>query len=286
MVPSILEGQKYTIFQFIKKNHKNLHHNYCLVLFLLSHTVNDLKLVVDIGNTFTKLAVFHDDEIIDVKVVENPTITNFEAVFNLYPEIKSSILSSVGNQKPELLNFLSEKGNFLDLHHNTPIPFNNKYCSPESLGKDRIAIAAAAVKLYPNTNVLVIDSGTCITYDLITSDGNYLGGGISPGLKMRFEALHNFTHRLPLIEIPECSTKIELLGNTTESSILSGVIIGLKGEIEYTINQYEMSFSPLKTVISGGDYKYFDKLLKSNIFATPNIVVRGLKNILDFNEKN
>ncbi len=285
MVPSILEGQKYTFFQFIKKNHKNLQHNYCLVLFLPSNTVDNLKLVVDIGNSFTKLAVFHNDEIIELKLVKDPVIKEFEIIYKLYPNINSSILSSVGKLNPDIPEFLSGKGRFLELHHSTGVPFINNYSSAETLGKDRIAIAAAAVKLFPANNVLVIDMGTCITYDLVTSAGEYLGGGISPGVKMRFKALHNLTHRLPLVEIPPDFSDVKLLGDTTESSILSGVIFGLKGEIESTINQYEKSFSPLKTIISGGDYKYFEKLLKSNIFATPNIVVRGLKNILDFNEK-
>ena len=177
-------------------------------------------------------------------------------------------------------------GFFIELNHSTPVPFINSYTTPDTLGKDRIAIASAATKKYPGENVLIIDTGTSITYDFVTSNKEYLGGSISPGLNMRFKALHNFTHRLPLINLPDPDTEINLVGDSTESSILTGVVNGLIAEVENIIVQYNTKFSPLILVISGGDYKYFEKLVKSNIFAAPNIVVYGLKCILDFNEKD
>ena len=286
MAPSILEGQKYTIFQFIKKNHKNLHLNYCIVLFLLFINYYYLKLVVDIGNSFSKLAVFANDEVIDFQTIKKIDIGILKSTIKNYPLIVSSILSSVANHDLRLNDFLSQFGFFIELTNNTPVPFKNKYRTPDTLGKDRIAIAAAAVQLYPDENVLIIDTGTSITFDIITAKGEYLGGSISPGLNMRFKALHNFTHRLPLIVAPDPGANIKLIGDSTESSILSGVVNGLIAEVESTINQYNMLFSPLKIIISGGDYKYFERLVKSNIFAAPNIVVRGLKNILDYNESD
>ncbi len=244
-----------------------------------------MKLVVDIGNSFAKLAVFNDSEIIDFQTAEKVDIELIKKTYQKYPNIRSSILSSVALHDLHVSEFLTHRGFFIELDQNTPVPFINSYSTPETLGKDRIAIASAAVQMFPEENTLVIDTGTSITFDLITAGKEYLGGGISPGLSMRLKALHNFTHRLPLIELPDPEIKIDLIGDSTSSSILTGVFNGLYAEIGSIINQYNILFSPLKVVISGGDYKYFEKLVKSNIFASPNIVVRGLKNILDFNEK-
>ncbi len=244
-----------------------------------------MKLVIDIGNSFTKLAVFDGDEIIDFITKKDMSIDVLKVILQNYPQINSSILSSVAAHDLSLNEILIEKGFFIELNHDTAIPFINSYATPDTLGKDRIAIASAAASMYPDENVLIIDTGTSITYDLVLSNGEYVGGGISPGLNMRFNALHNFTHRLPLVELPDPETEISLVGNSTESSILSGVVNGLNAEVENIINQYNNTFSPLKVMISGGDYKYFERLVKSNIFAAPNLVVFGLKYILDFNEK-
>jgi len=149
------------------------------------------------------------------------------------------------------------------------------------LGKDRVAAAAAATTIFPGENVLVIDAGTSITYDLITKNGTYLGGGISPGIMMRFKALNTFTGKLPLItEIDDAP----LIGNDTPSSIKSGVLNGVLAEVNGIIDSYSNRFDTLKIIISGGDYKYFDKKLKNSIFATPNIVMQGLLEILKINE--
>ena len=278
--------QKYTNFQFFKKNHKKLHLCYYIVLFLFFFKLFYLKLVIDIGNSFAKLSVFDGDEMVDFKQLEDVTSDILKSTFRNYPKIVASILSSVAKHDSSLNEFLMQKGFFIELDHRTPVPFINSYATPDTLGKDRIAIASAATQKYPNENVLIIDTGTSITYDLVLSNREYIGGAISPGLNMRFNALHNFTHRLPLIKLPDSNTEINLVGDSTESSILTGVINGLIAEVENIIVQYNTKFSPLKVVISGGDYKYFERLVKSNIFAAPNIVVFGLKCILDFNEKD
>ncbi len=245
-----------------------------------------MKLVVDIGNTVAKLAVFEGDDIIDFCVIESDIYGEVKKRLVSYPSINSSIVSSVAKYDPNLDDLLSSQGNFIKLSHTTKVPFINNYGTPETLGIDRIAIASAAVTLFSGENVLVIDMGTCTTYDFINKKGEYFGGAISPGLSLRFKALHEFTHRLPLVELPPVGTSVKLTGTTTEESILSGVVVGMKMELESVINQYEKEYSPLKTILSGGDHKYFDSLTKNNIFATPNIVVHGLKGILDFNEKN
>ena len=245
-----------------------------------------MKLVIDIGNTVAKVAVFEGDDIIDFSVVRNNLLEEVRQRIIKYPSISSSILSSVASYDKDLKQLLSSHGNYLELSHHTLVPFTNLYSTPETLGKDRIAIASAAATLYKGSNVLVIDIGTCTTYDFINTKREYLGGAISPGLSLRFKALNEFTHKLPLVDLPNHEKKIELIGKSTEESILSGVVNGMKMEMERIINQYEDEYSPLVTIISGGDHKYFDSLTKNNIFATPNIVVHGLKRILDFNEEN
>ncbi len=246
---------------------------------------NIMKLIVDIGNTFCKLAVFDEDIMIHFESIKRATVNHISLLVKKFPRINSSILSSVALHDVKINELLMQLGLFIELNHKTPTPFIGKYHTPLTLGKDRIAIASAAATLYPTDNTLVIDAGTSVTYDFITSKNEHLGGSISPGLNMRLESLHNLTHKLPLIELPKYDINIPLIGNTTESSILSGVVNGLIAETESIINQYSSSFSPLKIIISGGDYKYFEKLVKSNIFATSNIVITGLKSILDFNEK-
>ncbi len=173
----------------------------------------------------------------------------------------------------------------MSLDYDTPLPINNKYSSKQTLGRDRIAAVVGASKIFPGRNILVIDAGTCITYDFINNKNEYLGGAISPGLRMRFKALNKFTGRLPAVE--HRGTEIpDLIGDTTEGSILSGVINGLSGEINGFINSYKSNNNRLETIITGGDHKYFDKLLKYKTFAAPFLVLDGLKGILDFNERN
>ena len=245
-----------------------------------------LKLVIDIGNTVTKIAVFDDDELIKFFTVDdNPAIT-VKDILSSFPEIKSSILSTVAGVSTSLKDMLQSAGRFIELDKNTVVPFVNLYATPDTLGKDRIAIAVAAVSKFPHSNVLVIDVGTCITYDFINSNSEYLGGAISPGFSLRFKSLHEFTHSLPLLNMPVHKNETKLTGATTQESIFSGVINGVKSEVENIINQYKSLYPQLKVIISGGDHYYFDSLVKNDIFAAPNIVVYGLKKILDFNEKN
>ena len=244
-----------------------------------------MKLIFDIGNTLTKLAVFDKDEIISSQTAENVSKQLLSSLFADFPKIDAAIISSVKNLDDRLTNYLSNLVKLVVLDHNIQLPYMNKYETQTTLGRDRIAAVAGAIILLPYENTLVIDAGTCITYDVVTAEKIYLGGGISPGIKMRFEAMHTFTGKLPLIE-PEQYHHIELIGNTTKDSILSGVQNGVLEEVDGIINSYKNQFSGLKVIVTGGNYKYFDKYLKNNIFAAPNLVLIGLKKILDFNEEN
>ena len=178
--------------------------------------------------------------------------------------------------------FLKKQKNFIELNHNTKIPITNKYKTPETLGYDRLASVIGAAKLYPKKNILVIDIGTCIKFNFINSKKEFLGGSISPGLSMRFKALHEFTAKLPLLDLDFVN---DFVGNTTEQSIKSGVLYGIIGELRDMIKMYQKRFSNLVVVVTGGDELKFLFLLKLNIFAEPNLIATGLNEILKHNVK-
>lgn len=240
-----------------------------------------MNLVLDIGNTFTKAAIFSNNKLIaDFLFKDNKIDLEQIAEKVSTALIKKAIYSSVRNQNSEILAEIKDKFPLLELTQKTKIPIANKYKTPATLGKDRIALAVGANNLYSNQNVLIIDAGTCITYDFINSSNEYLGGAISPGLQIRFKSLHTFTEKLPLIEMKD---KVELIGTTTEESILSGVLMGATAEIDKIIETYMQSYSKIIVLITGGDAKYFVKTLKNNIFANSKILLYGLNTILNYN---
>lgn len=243
-----------------------------------------MKLVVDIGNSFIKFAVFSQNEMVVTKSQKQFDEKLMNAILEAYPGLQSAIVSNVRNDKILFLSKYTEKINIIQFSHTTPIPIKNSYKTPETLGKDRLAAAIGAHDMYPGENLLIIDAGTSITYDMVNLEGEYLGGSISPGIKMRFDALHTFTGKLPLIK-PVWDKDIEMIGNTTEDAILSGVQFAVLREMEGMIEAYKQKFMRLKILLTGGDHIYFDKYLKNNIFAAPNLVLTGLKKILDFNEE-
>jgi len=239
-----------------------------------------MKLILDFGNTFQKCALV-DEGGISVTSFENITLSDLRK-FAEGREIDSVILSSVINFDNRIKTWLAEKFFFVELTETTRIPVANKYKTPETLGKDRLAAAIGAWSLFKGNNVLSVDCGTAIKYDLVTAGGEYLGGGISPGLWLRFKALHTFTDKLPLVSY---EFQPALIGDDTESSMKSGVINGALAEIDGIINRYKNRFDDLKVVLTGGEMKYFEKSIKSNIFADSNLVIKGLNEILKFNEE-
>lgn len=239
-----------------------------------------MNLVIDIGNTLIKLAVFHGDKLIETiveKQLEESLIDTLFQKHNIQKGIFSSVRAKGGDE------ILLKKYNFLALTYKTPLPLAINYKTPETLGIDRIAVVAAAKNKFNNTNLLVIDIGTCITYDFLNSKNEYLGGAIAPGFQMRFKALHQFTGKLPLVSFNRDDLK--LIGNTTETSIISGVYNGMKNEIEGTINNYLLQYDSLKIVVTGGDINLFDLEPKNRIFADEFLVLKGLNEILNYNEK-
>jgi type III pantothenate kinase len=239
-----------------------------------------MNLIVDIGNSFAKLAVFQNDELVGKWVVESDKL--HEKIFEIFSNgiLEAAIVSNVSKTAFSWPDDMKGKIHLMQLSAHTPLPFQNRYATPDTLGNDRKALAAAASQQYGNRNVLVIDAGTCITYDIKTDKNEYLGGGISPGLKMRFKALNTFTANLPLIEFKK---KFEAIGNTTPGSIVSGVEMGFVCEVDGMIQTYKNQFDDLMIIITGGDAQFLSINLKNSIFANSNFLLEGLNYILEFN---
>ncbi|MDB5284469.1 MAG: coaX [Bacteroidota bacterium] len=235
-----------------------------------------MNLSIDIGNTQIKFGLFIKDEL--KEVLQGGDI---EQLLDKC-KIKNAIISKTGSNDEIEYKLKQRKINTLFLSQSLKLPIKIEYKTPETLGADRIAGSVGAKSLFPENNVLKIDFGTCITYDFINKENQYPGGAISPGMMMRFKALHNYTAKLPLID-PMQFASFELTGTDTATSILSGVINGIKEEATGIINQYETRFGSLKVVATGGDAGLFVTLLKSEIFARPYLVLEGLNRILNYN---
>ena len=169
------------------------------------------------------------------------------------------------------------------LNHESELPFENGYATPTTLGVDRIALAAASVYKFSDKNVLVIDAGTCITYDFIDKKRVYYGGAIAPGIEMRYKSLYTFTDKLPLLDV---TYPKQLIGDSTEESMHSGIVNGVLMEIEGAIERYKEKNEELTVVLTGGDTNFLAKRLKNSIFANPNFLLEGLNNILNYNLEN
>ncbi len=238
-----------------------------------------MNLIIDTGNTRTKLALFKKEEFISVQKIKNTAVlTELKLLFKT-EAIQNCIISSVAGIPQEILQFLTKQSRLIILDSTTKIPFKNLYKTPKTLGVDRIALMAAAQKNHPNKNVLVIDAGTCITYDFLNDKNEYFGGAIAPGLKMKYKAMHQFTANLPLLK-PKANVKI---GNSTKNAMHQGVVNGTVLEMEGIIHQYKKNNDNLTVVLTGGDTIFLAKLLKSSIFANPNFLLEGLNHILNYN---
>lgn len=241
-----------------------------------------MNLIIDIGNTRVKLAVFKHNSILSRKTVQkNFFIKEIEKIILAQPTITNAIVSSVDNfSKKEEQQLKNLVPCLVVVSKNIQLPFINKYSTPLTLGVDRIALIASAAVQYQKQNVLVIDAGTCITYDFLTAKNEYLGGAISPGLTIRYEALHNLTAKLPLLQ-PKDTTV--LIGNSTETSIHSGIINGIINEMDGVIKQYQSQYADLTVILTGGDTNFLAKRLKSSIFANANFLLEGLNYLLKIN---
>ena len=241
-----------------------------------------MNLVIDIGNSQVKLAVFDSNEILYAISQTTTEAVTIEKLLLQFP-VKNAILSTVRQADQQMISLLTERLEFfLCLDALTPLPFKNLYKTKMTLGMDRLAAAAGAAEVYPDENVLIIDMGSAITIDLINSWNQYIGGNISPGMMMRFSALNHFTANLPLIAPGEAD---DFPGQTSADAIRSGVISGIFFELQEYINLLSLRYNNLKVVMTGGDADFFVRKLKNHIFVDSNLILKGLNRILAHNEK-
>jgi type III pantothenate kinase len=238
-----------------------------------------MNLVVDYGNSSAKVGIF-DNHLLKEKFIFK-SADELKSFLQLSKE-ENVIISSVSHDAEEVSKWAVNAKQRFVLHHSLPLPIAVGYATPHTLGVDRIAGVCGAHQMFPGNHSLVIDAGTCITYDFIDSKGRFEGGGISPGLSMRFQAVHTFTKRLPLIDRPE-SANVSLIGDSTETCIKSGVVNGVIAELDGIILQYSEKFERLRVILCGGDVHFFENSLKASIFAVPELVLSGLNSILIYN---
>lgn len=235
-----------------------------------------MNLVIDSGNTRIKAALFGQTGLV------------LKESFNNLTELKSFLdrqhyvhllVSSVSYPPVEILNMAHNSGKKLVLNHQLALPIKINYATPHTLGVDRIAAACGAYEIFPNQNCLVIDAGTCINTEFIDAANVYQGGSISPGINMRFKAMHTFTQTLPLVT---AETSAPLTGNSTETCMQSGVLNGVLAEVDGLIEKYHQQYENLRVILCGGDYSLFENKLKHAIFVAPDLVLTGLNRILRY----
>ena len=237
------------------------------------------SLCFDFGNTRLKCAVFSDRELKEVIVISDDSDATITDLVNRFQPHKS-ILSSVINHNLGVEAILSNKTAFHKLGHTSKLPFSTPVGKPETIGADRLAICAAAVDLFPNQHNLAIGLGTCITYNYINKAHEFLGGSISPGMTMRFRAMHEQTALLPMVE-PD--SHCPLIGYDTKTNLQSGAILGMAKEIDGIIDAYALKFNNFNVLLTGGDMAFFVPHLKNKIFADPSLIFKGLYAICEFN---
>jgi len=241
-----------------------------------------MNLVIDVGNTMVKLAIFDQDQLLErTSSSSTNVLKHVKTLFETYPELTNGIISSTAQVPEDLKKELTLQLNLVEFNHQSKVNFKNNYTTPETLGLDRIALVAAASEAYPNANVLVIDAGTCITYDFLDKTNTYQGGAISPGLQMRFKAMHTFTEKLPLITKPWQNTCFT--GKSTHEAMQIGVFKSVCYEIDGYIEDYLADYEDLTVVLTGGDYNLLSASIKNSIFATSNFLLEGLNKILQLN---
>ncbi|HSD08590.1 type III pantothenate kinase [Flavobacterium sp.] len=241
-------------------------------------------LAVDVGNTRIKAAVFEGSTMLESFVfLKNELKINIQNILKKYKKTTHLVVSSVSDiEKQSFLDF----ENHINVHfvsHDDAFPFVNKYKTPRTLGVDRMVLAAGATLQFPEQNRLVIDAGTCITYDFIDASNAYLGGAISPGLKLRYAALHNFTAKLPLLDLEEPEY---FIGKSTTESLHSGVVNGMVYEIEGFIEEYRKAYPNFIIILTGGDTVFLAKRLKNTIFANSNFLLESLNQIFQYKIEN
>lgn len=238
-------------------------------------------LCFDFGNTRLKMAFFQNAKLAEVIIIENDEIATIGPILEKF-DAQKTILSSVINHNPEIETLLAKKTKFHKLNHLSNLPFTTPVGKPETIGADRLALTAAAVYFFPRQHNLVIGMGSCITYNFINADHEFLGGGISPGMEMRMKSLNQFTAKLPIVK-PDGN--VPLVGYDTVTNILSGVVMGMAKEIDGFIGTYKERYGNFNVHLTGGDLVYLAPHLKNQIFADPELIFKGLYAISEVNNQ-
>ena len=238
-------------------------------------------LLLDVGNTRTKVGIADGNfNLVEVRTIQNNTL-NSDSWFQKYKKC-TSLVSSVKTSSI-ITDLISNNSNFQVLNHKLKLPFNSNYTTPNTLGSDRIAAIAGAIDLFPKTDCLVVDAGTCITYDWVTRKNIHLGGNISPGLQMRLQSMHQFTSQLPLVDLKKEKIKNHI-GTSTYEAIANGSVFGIINEIKSYLNPLAKT-DKLKLILTGGDAQYLAEYLEKPTFVEPNLVLKGLCKIMELNAK-
>ena len=234
-------------------------------------------LIIDIGNTFVKLAVFKQDLLIQkVAFSQQQEMPIFDWITN--QSVQNIIISDVTRAKAQSwIQGLNPSGVVVWLNEHTHLPITNGYHTPATLGRDRLAAVTGAHAQFPKSHCLVVDAGTCITYDFIDRDGHYWGGSITPGLNMRFRAMHEYTGQLPMVNLKRTP---EWIGQSTEMALQTGVQQGVIHEINGFFDVYSKYWRHVKLILTGGDAVFLAEKLKKEIFVNQNLVLEGLNQIL------
>jgi type III pantothenate kinase len=241
--------------------------------------LNSTTLCFDFGNTRIKAALFVDSALRELIILQDGSHMEINSLIEKFQPQKS-ILSSVINHDVQIESLLSSKTKFHKLNHLTKLPFTTTVGKPDTIGADRLALSAAAVYFYPEKNNLVIGLGTCITYNFINKNHQFMGGAISPGMEMRLKSLNHYTAKLPLIT---ADWNVPLIGYDTNTNILSGVVIGIAKEIDGFVDAYEERFGNFNVLLTGGDIGILASHLKKKIFADPELIFKGLYAISEVN---
>ena len=241
-------------------------------------------LAVDVGNTRIKAAVFEGDMLFETFVFQKIALEkNIQNILEKYKNTSDLVVASVSDVEKQAFISFEKAVKIHFVSHKDAFPFNNCYETPNTLGIDRMVLAAGATLQYPKQNRVVIDAGTCVTFDFIDENDNYLGGAISPGLRLRYEALHNFTAKLPLLTL---ENPRHFIGNSTSESIHSGVVNGLVYEIDGFIEDFKAQYSKFIIILTGGDTEFLAKRLKNTIFANSNFLLESLNQTFQYKIDN
>ena len=238
-----------------------------------------ITLCLDFGNTRLKAAIFEDAALQKTIVLGEDPLAHLQSIIEEFKPGRS-ILSSVVDHSPEIEVLLQRHTQFHRLNSASRLPFTIPVGKPETMGADRLAIAAASVFLFPKRNILAIGLGSCITYNFISQQHELLGGSISPGMEMRFKAMHQFTAKLPMAQ---ADWNVPLVGYDTKTNLQSGVVLGMAKEIDGIIEAYEERYGNFNALLTGGDVAFFAPHLKKKIFADPYLIYKGLYAISELN---